>query len=725
MATGFLSPIGLILQAFSDQGVIGAGYLIHTYVAGSTTPIPTYTDSTLSVANTNPIVLRSNGRLPSSVWAPAGALIKMVMTDSFGNAIPGATIDNLPGINDVTVSFYPRTPNEIAAGVTPVSYLYPPGNPRRYGALGNGSADDTAPVQTALDLNSSVTFNQGDNYSCSSVTFHQNQQFINMNAGEISGNATTATDCIVAIKGSFCTIIGYQVNGGGNGGSIPSPNPNYASASHWYNSSGGSQFNVVLGMLHSTCQRTVVYGANPGSVPTGGLQSENTITGFRTIGCSNPFYSNAEGGVISFSDPIFYTGFENWTVSPVSTARALENYGGEIFAQGGEMEYASTTAGFAADLQNCVLVGMGFETAPPIQIIGPGVELVGCGISNTASTTSAMVVAAGTTGTLLCSACNFIRAQGTGAFSRQPMIDASNAGLVTLSGTVSSGATSANLAVAWAQPGANVAAGTTFTGLLQFSGGDTRLVTFTQGSTALSWTSALSANSTAIAYLQFSVVLQDCTSTEWGWALSGANCRLVAPNPALTVCYKNHRMNITQADPNVYVLNTQPMDSMIPELTLDYLGYTTTGWTLNINFGGGTTLAASTLAGPAYKTYLAAQLTLTASGAATAQNGDPTSLTTIKSSMQRVRPGELYWISGWINQTSGTSSGLAAMFYSLTGSQVTQQLVSDVSALGANGTWTFIEGPITVPATAAYMAPAVYGSASVVAFTDMRVRRAS
>ena len=101
MATGYLSPIGLILQAFTDQGVVLSGGKIYTYVAGTTTPVTTYTSSTLVTPNANPIVLQSNGRLPASVWVPSGTVVKMVLQDSNGNTISGGTVDNLPAINDV------------------------------------------------------------------------------------------------------------------------------------------------------------------------------------------------------------------------------------------------------------------------------------------------------------------------------------------------------------------------------------------------------------------------------------------------------------------------------------------------------------------------------------------------------------------------------------------------------------------------------------------------
>lgn len=44
-----------------------------------------------------------------------------------------------------------RTAAEIAAGVTPVNYAYPPFYAARYGAVGDGVADDTAAIQAACD----------------------------------------------------------------------------------------------------------------------------------------------------------------------------------------------------------------------------------------------------------------------------------------------------------------------------------------------------------------------------------------------------------------------------------------------------------------------------------------------------------------------------------------------------------------------------------------------
>lgn len=162
MASFFISPIATILQFFSEEGVVLAGGKVHTYVANSSTPIVTYTDSTGGVQNANPIVLNSDGRLPASVWAPTGSIIKMVLADADDAPIPGGTINNLPLLNDITsisqaivgLALYPRNGFEIASSVVPLNYAYPPLNVWRYAAPGQVAVggDDTVAIQTALEV---------------------------------------------------------------------------------------------------------------------------------------------------------------------------------------------------------------------------------------------------------------------------------------------------------------------------------------------------------------------------------------------------------------------------------------------------------------------------------------------------------------------------------------------------------------------------------------------
>lgn len=70
-------------------------------------------------------------------------------------------IANVVNIINQTTPDYSRTAAEISAGVTPVDYRYPEGNVRRYGAVGNGVADDTQAIQAALDAAAETSFYGG------------------------------------------------------------------------------------------------------------------------------------------------------------------------------------------------------------------------------------------------------------------------------------------------------------------------------------------------------------------------------------------------------------------------------------------------------------------------------------------------------------------------------------------------------------------------------------
>lgn len=203
MPAGFLSPIGLILQAFSDQGVVGAGYKVYIYTAGSSAPATTYTDSTLTVQNANPIVLGPNGRLPSvSVWAPSGTVLKMVLTDTTDAPLTGGTIDNIPLLNDVLSSIFPRTAQEIAAGVTPTDYGYPVGNALRYGADPSGATSSATALQNAINANvgGQVVIPQGT-YALGATGLTLPQSGIRITGNSRNGVIITYTGTGVAIDG--------------------------------------------------------------------------------------------------------------------------------------------------------------------------------------------------------------------------------------------------------------------------------------------------------------------------------------------------------------------------------------------------------------------------------------------------------------------------------------------------------------------------------------------
>ena len=70
-----------------------------------------------------------------------------------------------------------ETAAELAASVTPTDIGYQPGDVRRYGAVGDGSTDDTAAIQAALNSNGQVWLQPGLTYMVSTLWPKSNQTF--------------------------------------------------------------------------------------------------------------------------------------------------------------------------------------------------------------------------------------------------------------------------------------------------------------------------------------------------------------------------------------------------------------------------------------------------------------------------------------------------------------------------------------------------------------------
>src|SRR5580704_18145424 len=97
--TAQLAP-SLYYKDFNANGVqLSFGY-VYSYVAGSTTPQATYTDSTQTVQNTNPIRLNSRGE--ANIWLDPTLVFRFVVMDATGSGgSPGniiRTVDNVQGL---------------------------------------------------------------------------------------------------------------------------------------------------------------------------------------------------------------------------------------------------------------------------------------------------------------------------------------------------------------------------------------------------------------------------------------------------------------------------------------------------------------------------------------------------------------------------------------------------------------------------------------------------
>jgi len=77
---------------FDANGAPLAGGLVYTYIAGTTTPLATYSDQEIT-PNTNPVVLDANGE--ADIILAAASTYKIVLKDSAG--VTQWTVDNVSG----------------------------------------------------------------------------------------------------------------------------------------------------------------------------------------------------------------------------------------------------------------------------------------------------------------------------------------------------------------------------------------------------------------------------------------------------------------------------------------------------------------------------------------------------------------------------------------------------------------------------------------------------
>src|ERR1700733_6335904 len=161
-------------------GQPAVGFLLFTFISGTTTPQSTWTDSTQDTLNTNPIVLDSNGS--ATVWLDPALTYTFVYSPPNDTNPPTSAIRTVNGIQSavtyaqgiITTSdltelltaqylgsiLYPQTQVEKNDSVTPTNTAFPPGYPERYISSGviyasiNGSTgtDMTIPINTAMSL---------------------------------------------------------------------------------------------------------------------------------------------------------------------------------------------------------------------------------------------------------------------------------------------------------------------------------------------------------------------------------------------------------------------------------------------------------------------------------------------------------------------------------------------------------------------------------------------
>ena len=98
--TAILSPSPK-MQFFTAAGVPLVGGKLFTYASGTTVPLATYTDSTGSTTNANPVILDSRGE--ANVWF-GPSRYTLLLKDSLDNLIwSAAGVNSSPSVQTATI----------------------------------------------------------------------------------------------------------------------------------------------------------------------------------------------------------------------------------------------------------------------------------------------------------------------------------------------------------------------------------------------------------------------------------------------------------------------------------------------------------------------------------------------------------------------------------------------------------------------------------------------
>ena len=236
MASVLLSSVGNGQQFFDNNGVPLAGGLIYTYQAGTSSPLATYTDNGGTIANANPIVLDSSGRVPYEIWMFTGYSYKFVIQTSSGASIQ--TLDNLypilqnaPAVSAAIPSggiiLWSGSTGSFPSGWylcdgtngTPDlrnSFIVGAGNTYAVGATG-GTADAIVVSHT----HTATVTDAGHNHTVTAPTSGGNQSFV------ASGITTLPTSLTTSTATTGITVANSTTGVNGTGQNLP---PYYALA---------------------------------------------------------------------------------------------------------------------------------------------------------------------------------------------------------------------------------------------------------------------------------------------------------------------------------------------------------------------------------------------------------------------------------------------------------------------------------------------------------------
>jgi parallel beta-helix repeat protein len=394
MTTGVLLTPPVVAFAFNNGQLAAGGYVQFT-VGGTLTAI--YADSGLTTPLPNPVPLNSRGEISNAAGASCQCFLQpnivyvATLFDGqgatpptfFGNQIWQATYVNgvqIPATQaGIGAILYPQSNAESSALITPTNYGYPWGDVRRYGAVGNGIANDQAAIQNALNVQQDVLIPSGLNcLVSSSLTLRSNQTLygqgwdsqITCNGSSINaviltgctrsivrdmfikytGTFTSGLDSAAVFIGtgaSYCTVKGCRLEGTRAGVTI-----NYADRNtiidNLVSSANGADLGWDIGVYFGGTHNLISRNRCEGGTSAGGtngiyILSDNTHGCDWNIVSNNDVGTHTQYGILLYSNTPGGTAQHNTVVGNIVhditgtyNSGSGQAYGAGIYVAGAE-----------------------------------------------------------------------------------------------------------------------------------------------------------------------------------------------------------------------------------------------------------------------------------------------------------------------------------------------------------------------------------------------------
>lgn len=232
--TGVIATIPRI-QFSGPLGVPLIGGKLYTYLAGTTTPEPTFQDEALTIANTNPVVLDGTGSC--TLWLDPAKKYKFLLKNALGITQPGWPVDDISGASSMvslapTLALYAKSSALAAAtGAGLIGFdddtPYPANtvgdvlgklvsirNIRTFGKfVGNGIADDSAVWAAAAASGPGVIDARGVTSRClSTVNVGSGQTWLLQGANLFFEGSTTRLFSCVTVN-DWNLVGPFKING--------------------------------------------------------------------------------------------------------------------------------------------------------------------------------------------------------------------------------------------------------------------------------------------------------------------------------------------------------------------------------------------------------------------------------------------------------------------------------------------------------------------------------